>query len=67
LDLAGLGAELGHIRVYGDFDAGGAQIKGDVDAADLAAFEDDILGHEGFEARMRAGHATGASGQVDDF
>ena len=46
---------------------GGAEFKGDVDAAHLAALENDVVGHKCLEAGVRGAQFVAATGQVQDF
>lgn len=64
IDLAALGGDNGRVGAHGNFHVRRAQLKRDVDAAHLAAFEDDIIGHESLEARAGSRQTILASRQV---
>src|SRR6185369_4083759 len=57
----------GGVGAHGDFHIGGAEFKGDVDAAHLAALENDVVGDKCLEAGMRGAQFVAATRQVQDF
>jgi hypothetical protein len=66
LNLARLGGEHGGISFHRYLDTRGAQLKGDEDAANLAAFQHYVLRHESLEAGMSKSDDRSA-GQIDNF